>query len=63
MIIISQSGETADTLAALRLAKEKGITLVDITLSVPSEDIAASICDHWQTKNESIYQYLVTELF
>ena len=45
------------------IAKEKGITLVDITLSVPSEDIAASICDHWQTKNESIYQYLVTELF
>ena len=25
MIVVSQSGETADTLAALRLAKEKGI--------------------------------------
>ena len=44
-------------------AKEKGITLVDITLSVPSEDIASSICEHWQTKNETIYQYLVSELF
>ncbi|MFR6665976.1 MAG: hypothetical protein ACLUQX_07515 [Thomasclavelia spiroformis] len=26
VIVISQSGETADTLAALCLAKEKGIT-------------------------------------
>ncbi len=45
------------------LAKEKGITLVDITLSVPSEDIASSICDNWQKKNETIYQYLIAELF
>ena len=28
VIVISQSGETADTLAALRLAKEKGITML-----------------------------------
>lgn len=45
------------------LAKEKGITLVDITLSVPSMELAASICDNWQTKNEHIYQYLVEQLF
>ena len=30
VIVISQSGETADTLAALRLAKEKGITTLAI---------------------------------
>ena len=35
MIVVSQSGETADTLAALRLAKEKGITF-----STPSEIIS-----------------------
>lgn len=32
VIAISQSGETADTLAALRLAKEKGMTVVPLQL-------------------------------
>ncbi len=45
------------------VAKDRGIKLVDITLSVPVEEIAASICDNWQKKNQSIYQYLTQELF
>lgn len=45
------------------LAKDRGITLVDITLSVPLEENAASICDNWQKKNQDIYQYLVMQLF
>lgn len=45
------------------VAKEKGIKQVDITLSVPVEEIASSICDNWQNKNQEIYQYLVKELF
>lgn len=45
------------------LAKERGITMVDITLSVPAEEMAASICDNWQKKNQAIYQYLVSQLF
>ncbi|MBE5864782.1 MAG: DUF4364 family protein [Lachnospiraceae bacterium] len=45
------------------VAKEKGISLVDITLSVPTEEVAAAICDNWQKKNENIYQYLIQELF
>ena len=36
MIVVSQSGETADTLAALRLAKEKGITTMAIVNVVGS---------------------------
>jgi len=36
MICISQSGETADTLAALRLAKEKGARIIAITNVVGS---------------------------
>ena len=44
-------------------AKEKGISLVDITLSVPTEEVASTICDNWQKKNENIYQYLIQELF
>lgn len=45
------------------VAKDRGIKLIDITLSVPSEDLAASICDNWQKKNEEIYAYITKELF
>lgn len=45
------------------IAKDKGINLVDITISVPSEETATSICDNWQRKNQDIYQYLISQLF
>ena len=45
------------------IAKEKGVNLVDITISVPSEETASSICDNWQRKNQDIYQYLIAQLF
>lgn len=45
------------------VAKDRGIRLIDITLSVPSEELASSICDNWQKKNQNIYQYLTKELF
>lgn len=45
------------------VAKDRGIKLIDITLSVPSEELASSICDNWQKKNQEIYQYLTKELF
>lgn len=44
-------------------ARERGIPLVQITLSVPSEETAASICRNWREKNEEIYQMLVEKLF
>lgn len=45
------------------VAKDRGINLVDITLSVPVEETAVAICDNWQKKNQEIYKYLITELF
>lgn len=45
------------------VAKDKGIDLVNITLSVPVEETAASICDNWHRKNQEIYQYLIQQLF
>ena len=45
------------------LAKEKEVTLVEITLSVPAEKTAASICKNWREKNEEIYRLLVKKLF
>jgi hypothetical protein len=45
------------------VAKERDINLIELTLSVPTEEIAAQICDNWQKKNQSLYQYLIRELF
>ncbi len=45
------------------IAKDRNIRLVEITLSVPVEETAASICDNWQKKNQEIYQHLIQELF
>ena len=45
------------------VAKDRGIRIVDITLSVPDETTAAAICDNWQKKNQNIYQYLIQQLF
>lgn len=49
--------------AAHLTAKEKGLDLVDITLSVPLEEMASAICDNWQRKNQEIYKYLTEQLF
>lgn len=45
------------------VAKDKDIHLIDLTISVPLEETAATICDNWQKKNQEIYQYLVEQLF
>lgn len=44
-------------------AKDKDVTLVELVISVPIEETAASICDNWQKKNQEIYQYLISQLF
>ena len=44
-------------------AKDREEDLVTITLNVPTEQIASSICNNWQSKSESIYQYLTEQLF
>ncbi len=54
---------TSGEYEAQLIAKDRGIKLVEITLSVPTEDMAASICDNWQKKNQEIYEYLTTQLF
>lgn len=45
------------------VAKDRGINLIDLTLSVPVEEVAVAICDNWQKKNQDIYKYLIQELF
>lgn len=45
------------------VAKDKDINLIDMTISVPIEETAISICDKWNKKNQEIYQYIVKQLF
>lgn len=54
---------TSGEYEARLVAKDRQTNLVEITLSVPTEEIASSICDNWQKKNQEIYQHLIAELF
>ena len=36
--------------------------VIDLTLSVPTEKHANSLCDNWKKKNQKIYAYLMQEL-
>lgn len=55
----STSGEYEAELTA----RDKGVSLINLRLSVPVEEMAVSICDNWQKKSLEIYQYLTHELF
>ena len=44
-------------------AEERESRLVEITISVPTEEMAVDVCDNWQKKNLEIYQYLIGQLF
>ena len=41
---------------------EKESAVIDLTLSVPTEKQANSLCDNWKKKNQKIYAYLMQEL-
>lgn len=43
--------------------KEKNIELINLKLSVPTEDIASSICDKWEGACQEIYSNIVGKLF
>lgn len=45
------------------VAKDRGTNLIELTLSVPTKETAAAICDNWQKKNQEIYQYIIKQLF
>ena len=54
---------TSGEYEARLIAREKDVELVNIKLSVPTAEMAVSICDSWQKKNQKIYQYLMQDLF
>lgn len=44
------------------IAQEKNTELANIKLSVPTEDIAKTICENWYKQNQQIYGYLMETL-
>ncbi len=42
--------------------KEKDSVLVEVALTVPSEQQAILLCDNWKKKSQQIYSYLMSEL-
>jgi predicted transcriptional regulator len=50
-----------DYLVRLRVL-EMDAPLIDLTLTVPTEEQANSICNHWKSKNQKLYAYLMQEL-
>ncbi|MFI3201870.1 MAG: DUF4364 family protein [Eubacteriales bacterium] len=44
-------------------AKDGKIPLIELKLSLPSEELAANVCKNWKEKSETIYQYLTEQLF
>ena len=41
---------------------EKDASVIDLTLSVPTESQANSMCNNWKKKNQKLYAYLMQEL-
>lgn len=54
---------TSGEFEAHLVAKDRGISIVDMTISVPDVETASVICDNWEKNNKEIYQMLVEKLF
>ncbi len=54
-------GAGSDLLVRCRV-QERTCTLIELTLSVPSEREAEAVCANWKEKNQDIYAYLMKNL-
>ncbi|MCM1538637.1 MAG: DUF4364 family protein [bacterium] len=62
-ILTNYKKESSGDYVAELIAKDNGNELIHISLTVPSAEFAAKVCQNWKEKNEAVYQYLVQELF
>lgn len=42
--------------------REQDSTLIDLTLSVPTEKQAVSVCNNWKNKSQQVYAYVMEQL-
>lgn len=45
------------------MAKEKDILLMDLRISVPTQEMAEDVCLNWKKRNEEVYRMLTQMLF
>ena len=45
------------------VAKHRDVNLIELSLTVPTEEMAASICDNWLKSSAEVYAYLTEKLF
>ena len=43
--------------------KDRRETLVDLKMTVPTKNLALSICDKWPEKSKAFYEYMISELW
>lgn len=39
--------------------KENNFPLIDLTLSIPDEEVANAMCDRWKEKSQEIYEFIM----
>lgn len=44
------------------IAKDQQEEIINIKLRLPSEELAETVCNNWEKKNTSVYEYLIHEL-
>lgn len=44
------------------VAKEKNVELLNLKISMPTEEVVSNICENWQKKNQDIYAFLMENL-
>ena len=42
--------------------REQNSSLIDLTLTVPSEKAANAICNNWKSKSQAVYSFLMKTL-
>lgn len=53
---------TSQEFVAHLIIKDKDINIIELSLSVPTEEAAVNICNNWQKKNQEVYSYLMKQL-
>ncbi|MBO4901223.1 MAG: DUF4364 family protein [Lachnospiraceae bacterium] len=53
---------TSGEYVAELIATEKNVELMNLKISMPSEEAAKTLCENWQKKNQEIYTYLMEKL-
>ena len=54
-------GRNDSILVSLKIMEDNN-EVINISLDVPSIDVARTICDKWKLKSKNIYQYFIKEL-